>query len=317
MMKTYAMLLFTVVALPFSAFAQGAPEPGNVTVAERVTTGGPKMGLMGAAHLESADVESVKGTPFCANVTNEHTQTFADGNRIHTTESSLLCRDSEGRTRRESSLNLLGAAAQKPTMKLITIVDPVAGYRYLLDTNTKVARKMPLFPKGALTKLMPPPPGANGKGAGDVMYFETTTGPGPGALGPEGGARVFVNRDIVIHKSAPDSNEPAPATENLGDQTIDGVHATGTRVTTTIPAGTMGNEQPILVTSENWYSPELKATVLTKHNDPWAGELKTQFTNVSTNEPDASLFTVPPDYQVVDDKEGPVTIRLKQAPESK
>jgi hypothetical protein len=32
----------------------------------------------------------------------------------------------------------------------------------------------------------------------------------------------------------------------------------------------------MVVTSEPWYSPELKATVMTKHNDPWAGELKTQ-----------------------------------------
>ena len=46
------------------------------------------------------------------------------------------------------------------------------------------------------------------------------------------------------------SGEDAPASENLGDQTIGGVHATGTRMTTTIAAGTMGNEQPILVTSE-------------------------------------------------------------------
>ena len=67
----------------------------------------------------------------------------------------------------------------------------------------------------------------------------------------------------------------------------------------------MGNEQPILVTSESWYSPELKATVMTKHIDPWAGELKTQFANVSTAEPDRSLFTVPSDYKIVDDKAGP------------
>ena len=78
----------------------------------------------------------------------------------------------------------------------------------------------------------------------------------------------------------------------------------------TIPSGQMGNEQPILVTSERWYSPELKAAVMTKHNDPWAGELKTQFTSVNTAEPDPSLFTIPSDYKIVDDKEGPFTIKL-------
>jgi hypothetical protein len=67
-------------------------------------------------------------------------------------------------------------------------------------------------------------------------------------------------------------------------------------MTHTIPAGKMGNEKPITVTSERWYSPELKATVTTKHNDPWAGELKTELKSVSASEPDASLFAVPADY---------------------
>jgi hypothetical protein len=38
--------------------------------------------------------------------------------------------------------------------------------------------------------------------------------------------------------------------------------------------------------------------------------LETQFTNVNSSEPDPSLFTVPSDYKVVDDKDGPVTIRM-------
>ena len=116
--------------------------------------------------------------------------------------------------------------------------------------------------------------------------------------------------DVTVKKVGPDSGETAPNSENLGDQTIDGIHVTGTRMTHTIPAGKMGNEKPITVTSERWYSPELKATVATKHNDPWAGELKTELKNVSASEPDASLFAVPADYKVVDDKDGPIRIKL-------
>jgi hypothetical protein len=74
----------------------------------------------------------------------------------------------------------------------------------------------------------------------------------------------------------------------------------------------MGNEQPILVQSETWSSPELKATVMTKHTDPWAGELKTQLTNVSNSEPDPSLFAVPSDYRIVDEK--PFQIRMPPPP---
>ena len=124
------------------------------------------------------------------------------------------------------------------------------------------------------------------------------------------GSDVSFN-EVMVKKVGPDSGEAPPNSENLGDQTIDGIHVTGTRVTTTIPAGKMGNEKPITVTSERWYSPELKATVTTKHDDPWAGELKTELKNVNTAEPDASLFSVPADYKIVDHKEGPMKIRLR------
>ena len=76
----------------------------------------------------------------------------------------------------------------------------------------------------------------------------------------------------------------------------------------------MGNEQPILVTSERWYSPELKATIMTRHNDPWAGELKTEFRNVNTSEPDPSLFTIPSDYKVDEEKAGPFLFHKSLAP---
>jgi hypothetical protein len=115
----------------------------------------------------------------------------------------------------------------------------------------------------------------------------------------------------MIKKVGPDGDDPGSKSESIGDQTIDGIHATGTKVTTTIPAGKMGNEKPIVVTSERWYAPELKATIVTRHDDPWSGELKTEFKNVSTGEPDASLFSVPADYKVVEDKDGPIRVKVQ------
>ena len=120
-----------------------------------------------------------------------------------------------------------------------------------------------------------------------------------------------MTRDVFFKSGRVQSPDPE-ATEDLGNQDIDGVHATGTRVTTTIPAGKMGNEQPMTVTSERWYSTELKATVMTKHTDPWAGELKTEFKDINRAEPDASMFTVPGDYKVVDQKNGPFMIEKRQ-----
>jgi hypothetical protein len=291
--KFTALVSIAILALVAAVVAQAAQE--SVAMQTGAVAAGPVKGPMFGLHLaDSMDVAPVKGSPFCANVTTEHTQTFADGNRIHTNENSTVCRDSEGRTRREASLNLLGVGPQASAPKLVTILDPVGGVRYMLDAEHKIAHKMPF-----------PPPG----------------GPGSDAGLPPKGEQVFVMRSVaggagsvstnmIYRKAGTDSNEPAPATENLGDQNINGVNATGTRITTTIPSGKMGNDKPIIVTSERWYSADLKATVMTKHDDPWAGELKTEFTSVNTSEPDPSLFTIPSDYRIIEDKDGPITIRM-------
>jgi hypothetical protein len=286
--KMSVLAFSTTLVFAASAAAQMGPDT------TLMLSGGPMQAKTAMVmRMDTMDAAPIKGAPFCANVVTEHTQTLSDGNRIHTTDNSTLCRDSEGRTRREAGVNLMGAAPQTSSPKLITIVDPVAGVRYLLDSDSKIAQKMPLGPEGGPDGPPPPP------GKGQIMIYQHAGGPG---------SDVIFNKTIV--KSGPDSGEAAPAKENLGDQTIEGIHATGTRVTTTIPAGKMGNEKPIIVTSEHWYSPELKATIMTKHDDPWAGELKTEFKNVNTAEPDASLFAVPADYKVVGVKDGPMTIQL-------
>jgi hypothetical protein len=290
-LKLTAFVSIASLALAATVAAQGPQESGAVTAS--ATMPPPKAAMLGMHLEDNLDVAPVKGAPFCAAVATEHTQSFADGNRIHTTENSNICRDGEGRTHREASLNLLGAGPQASGPKLITILDPVAGVRYMLDSENKVAHKMTL-----------PPPGSapdRGLPKGGEVFMMRSAG---------GAAGQTFSSNMVYKKAEHDSSEPAPSTENLGDQTINGIHATGTRITTTIPSGKMGNDKPIVVTSERWYSPDLKATVMTKHDDPWAGELETQFTNVNSSEPDPSLFTVPSDYKVVDDKDGPVTIRM-------
>ena len=292
-LKVTALVSIASLALSATLVAQGPQESG--AVAASATMPPAKAAMLGMHLDDNMDVTPVKGAPFCAAVTTEHTQSFADGNRIHTTENSNICRDSEGRTRREASLNLLGAGPEASAPKLITILDPVAGVHYMLDSENKVAHKM-----------TPPPPGSapdRGLPKGRQVFIMRSAG---GAEGPG----FSTNINMMYKKAGQNSNEPAPATENLGDQTINGIHATGTRISTTIPSGKMGNDKPIVVTSERWYSSDLKATVMTKHDDPWAGELETQFTNVNSSEPDPSLFTVPSDYKVVDDKDGPVTIRM-------
>jgi hypothetical protein len=85
-------------------------------------------------------------------------------------------------------------------------------------------------------------------------------------------------------------------TENLGQQTVEGVNAAGTRSTTTIPAGAIGNLQPIKVVAEQWLSPDLQILVMTRHSDPRSGDTTYRLQNIVRAEPDRSLFTVPPDF---------------------
>jgi len=90
--------------------------------------------------------------------------------------------------------------------------------------------------------------------------------------------------------------------EVLGTQTIAGVSAQGTRVTHTIPAGQMGNEKPITIVFEHWYSNDLQMVVMSKRSDPRIGETSYTVTNIQRSEPAASLFTVPSDYTVTTGK---------------
>ncbi|MBA3320433.1 MAG: energy transducer TonB [Pyrinomonadaceae bacterium] len=90
--------------------------------------------------------------------------------------------------------------------------------------------------------------------------------------------------------------------ESLGKQMFDGVEAEGTRTTLTIPANAIGNERPINIVSERWYAPELQTVVMTKHSDPRFGETSYRLTNINRGEPSRTLFEVPADYTIKEDR---------------
>jgi hypothetical protein len=88
---------------------------------------------------------------------------------------------------------------------------------------------------------------------------------------------------------------------NLGSKDISGVGAAqGKSITHTIPAGEIGNAQPIASTSEIWYSPDLQSVVSSKRNDPRTGESTYTLSNIQRGEPSPSLFQVPSDYTIQD-----------------
>src|ERR1700733_7656341 len=111
---------------------------------------GDHVELMGFEGLHGG--KAVKGAPFSATASTETTQTLPDGTSIHRTTTSALYRDSQGRSRSEVTLSGFGPlqASGKPRT-MITIADPVAGSRYTLDADQKVAHQMAIRSHGAPT----------------------------------------------------------------------------------------------------------------------------------------------------------------------
>jgi hypothetical protein len=97
----------------------------------------------------------------------------------------------------------------------------------------------------------------------------------------------------------PDTDGPNDAkTESLGTKTLEGVNVNGTRTTFEIPVGHLGNDKPIQVVHEKWFSPELQVVVMSRNVDPIAGEHIFKLVNVRRSEPAGDLFAVPAGYRV-------------------
>ena len=85
-------------------------------------------------------------------------------------------------------------------------------------------------------------------------------------------------------------------TTKLGQREFDGVRAEGTQTTWVIPAGEIGNRDPINIAKETWYSPELQVTVYSRYHDPRTGETVYRLSGIRRGEPSPELFTIPADY---------------------
>ncbi len=243
--------LGTVIA--FTAAAQEPapppPPPGP----------GDMMGIHGhGGHGEPGEGKTVTGIPLKAQIVLTHENTLSDGNHISRTTQTTLYRDSQGRVRREMTVDASTPATASVKHTIIMINDPVSGKRYMLDPANKTAREMPSPPHG--------PDDHPDRPAGEAL-------------------KKMLSKDVQR--------------DQLGTKTIEGYPATGERVTRTIAAGEIGNEKPIEVVTERWFSTDMQLPVLVVHTDPLMGTATTKVTSVTRGEPDASLFQVPSDYKIV------------------
>lgn len=263
--------------------------------------------------------EIVKNAPYTAEAVTESIQTLPDGNRIVKKSTALLARDTMGRTRQE----------RKGDHGATYIYDPLENRSVAIDSATRSVSRLPRVPipptppvapvppqppvapappQPPAPGMAPPPPGADPARI-EVGPERVVIRRGPGARAGSGqpmeDVRVEVVRDghdLVMHAMPPLPPITLPLlprgkgeTKSLGTREFDGIKADGTMTTHTIPAGAVGNEKPILITSERWFSPDLFVVVYAKSSDPRAGETTYRLTNVKRGEPPADLFKIPAD----------------------
>lgn len=281
----------------------GTPVPGNAGQTQRVepqVLEEQRKVEMAAAVRARVAVEAavVKGAPYFADVVIERTQQLADGNRIVNRTTGRVYRDSEGRTRREEDREPGRAGT-------ISISDPVAQVSIVLDPEAKAAWRT----AGSVARTI----GGRGGRGGSIprttdpaelerlrrLEAEIAAGTarvvGPRPLPPPPPPAPAAGAGVVLRERKPIWEEK---TETLPARQIEGVIAEGTRTTRTIPAGAIGNEQPIVITSEEWVSPELQVLVMTRSADPRTGESTYRLLNITRGEPNASWFEIPADYTV-------------------
>src|SRR6266849_3432876 len=94
-------------------------------------------------------------------------------------------------------------------------------------------------------------------------------------------------------------SKPETSKENIGSDTIEGLPVRGVRVSQTYPPGALGNDRPLTVVTEYWYSEALKINLLTKRTDPRYGVQTVRVTELLRQEPDRELFAIPGEYKLV------------------
>ena len=114
--------------------------------------------------------------------------------------------------------------------------------------------------------------------------FNPTSHPADEAVGPSADGKSVLTR------------------EDLGKKTMQGLEAIGTRETRTFAPGAFGNDKPVVVTKEIWYSPRLQFNLSVTRIDPRNGVQKLEVTDLKLGEPGAEWFALPDGYRMVQER---------------
>jgi hypothetical protein len=302
----------------------------------RISISSTMLGVAGPLGARAAT-----GKPIAAEFVTVHDQIFTDGNRISRSTVSVIYRDGVGRIRRESQLSLPGLPASVAATFITIVdhrlgygwvLDPqeMLAHRYELN-GPGPSYMASLSAQGSGSGLLSPDSKAAAASAANTASPanapdnsrwrlhtprrldaspDSTASPGAmssGVASGQLGSSILPEETGFANAPAMRLDQPFLAapnpvrTENLGEERILGFRVHGTRIVTTLPAGEIGNDRPIDIVSEQWYSPDLELVMRNMHRDPWAGEFTTTVTKISRGEQPAWRFQIPAQYKIVDD----------------
>jgi hypothetical protein len=300
-MKKIIVLCSAIALGPVAAIHAQKPEPGPERLDVTTNGGVTKVTINGGVtKLLALEAKVVRGLPYSAEVVTESIQTLADGNRIVQRTAGRVFRDSQGRVRREEDRPSGGPA--------ISIIDPIAGVSISLDPATRTAREASNGPSIEIAKVVEELQLKRLDAEVRMKKLDAAQATAAAAGAQEADRRkaeqdaarrkvetLTGGRGLAVRREP--GNKPDEQTEEkLQDRLIEGVLASGVRRTTTIPAGAIGNEQPIKIVSEEWMSPDLQVLVMTDRTDPRVGHSTYRLLKIGRSDPDPALFQVPADY---------------------
>jgi hypothetical protein len=287
--------------------------------------------------FRSENAAPIKNAPYSAQMVSERQQNLSDGNQIAERHTTMAYRDSAGRTRQEvadakgeikvvtihnpvagatwilkpqdrtaTKIARLGEA-ERQAIRQAARQAAEAGRKAGEEARARVEqmRRDGTLPTVERHKL------ADGKE--EIIVKRVVRADGVTAPQTTEDVRIALDTGSNVQRDLRARLAPLTAgafgdmkwaskatTKDLGTRDFNGIKAEGKLRSYEIPAGEIGNRNPIVVSDESWYAPDLQVTVYTKHSDPRSGDTVFRLDNLKREEPAASLFAVPSDYTVKD-----------------
>ncbi len=222
-------------------------------------------------HIPGVYITPVPNAPFSADVTILSHQKLTDGTEVIRTTINHIGRDSQGRIYNERRRLVPTAFRGEPQLLEAHIFDPVTRQNTFYDPAIHLARQSTLLPPVAVRQM-------------------PTQAPLP---------------NFGVQQPRPGVAPPHITQTDLGEQLIDDTILHGTQKQRTIDASASSTGQPVTITDQYWYAPDLFVYLIVKHDDPRTGEQIVAVTHIDRHEPPAGKFDVPTGYKVVDETPPP------------